>query len=400
MRLLIAGPLNFPRGSAASSRVWAYAKALRENGASAAILCLRPLGLRRLGEAEIPMCARYDGIEYYYSPGVTIRPGLMSRQLYREIRGLVQGVIWTLKRHREAPWDALLFFGSGALHELAFLAVARILRIPYIKEKNEFPVLDRVSLRSRIVAWGHERIMAKLFDGMLLITQALVEYYGPLLSRRAQVLLVPILVDMARFAGVEEPVAGRERYVAYCGDPYGNKDGVPILIDAFGRIAVKHPDVKLYIIGDSHVSGVLERLRTVVKDKSLSDRVLFFGKVDAKEMPKYLCDAETLVLARPRSRQASYGFPTKLGEYLATGNPVVITDVGEITRYVHDGETGYVAQPDSIDAFAEKLDGALSDRERARTIGAAGRRLAQNTFDYRIHGSRIVDFIRRLQSLQ
>ena len=48
-----------------------------------------------------------------------------------------------------------------------------------------------------------------------------------------------------------------------------------------------------------------------------------------------------LVLARPDNIQAKGGFPTKLGEYLATGNPVVVTKVGEIPNYLIDGVNAF-----------------------------------------------------------
>ncbi len=57
----------------------------------------------------------------------------------------------------------------------------------------------------------------------------------------------------------------------------------------------------------------------------------------------------------PDSKQAQGGFPTKLGEYLATGNPVCATTVGEIPDYLVDGESVYFAVPGSVDSFADAM---------------------------------------------
>ena len=51
-------------------------------------------------------------------------------------------------------------------------------------------------------------------------------------------------------------------------------------------------------------------------------------------------------MARPDSRQARGGFPTKLGEYLATGKPVCVTKVGEITVYLEDNVSAFLAEPE------------------------------------------------------
>ena len=64
-------------------------------------------------------------------------------------------------------------------------------------------------------------------------------------------------------------------------------------------------------------------------------------------MPKYLCNAKLLALARPDSIQAQGGFPTKLGEYLATGRPVVVTKVGEIPDYLEDGVNAFLSDINS-----------------------------------------------------
>jgi glycosyltransferase involved in cell wall biosynthesis len=115
-------------------------------------------------------------------------------------------------------------------------------------------------------------------------------------------------------------------------------------------------------------------------------------------MPKYLCNAAVLALARPTSLQAQYGFPTKLGEYLATGRPVVVTDVGEIGKFLRDGENAYIVQPNNAEAFAAKLDYVLANYETAKRVGSKGKETAIVNFDCHTHGKRIVDFIRTLKS--
>ena len=50
----------------------------------------------------------------------------------------------------------------------------------------------------------------------------------------------------------------------------------------------------------------------------------FTGRTSPEVMPQILTDASILALARPNNVQSQNGFPTKLGEYLATGNPVAI----------------------------------------------------------------------------
>ena len=80
--------------------------------------------------------------------------------------------------------------------------------------------------------------------------------------------------------------------------------------------------------------------------------MVFTDSVSPTTIPQYFMDAEMLVLARPDNIQAKYGFPTKLGEYLLSGRPVVLTDVGNITDFLKDGVSAFIAKPGDIDCVA------------------------------------------------
>ena len=81
------------------------------------------------------------------------------------------------------------------------------------------------------------------------------------------------------------------------------------------------------------------------------------------------------------------GFPTKLGEYLATGNPVVVTKVGEITDYLDNG-CAYLAEPDSVQSFSDKLIEALTN-ENSNIVGNKGRDIAIKYFSHKKQGEKL-----------
>jgi glycosyltransferase involved in cell wall biosynthesis len=118
--------------------------------------------------------------------------------------------------------------------------------------------------------------------------------------------------------------------------------------------------------------------------------------VNRNELPAYLCSALLLVLSRPKNIQAEGGFPTKLGEYLATGRPVVVTKVGEIPEYLTDEVNAFLAEPDNADAFALRVLYALSNAELADKVGANGKKLAYSTFNYKVQSQNLISFISNL----
>jgi glycosyltransferase involved in cell wall biosynthesis len=114
-------------------------------------------------------------------------------------------------------------------------------------------------------------------------------------------------------------------------------------------------------------------------------------------IPSIIGNADLLVLPRPDSKQAQGGFPTKLGEYLATGNPVCATSVGEIPDYLTDNESVFFAQPGSVESFAEAMRRALSDPENAKRVGLNGKKVAQKEFNKDIQAKKLHQFLLELQ---
>lgn len=396
LNIIIMGPLTFPRPDASTSRVTAYAKGMIENGAQVKVLCVRPAG-----QSEIAPEGDFQGIPYRYSAGVTTYQKSRFKQIYLEIKALFAAIVLLARFHRQRRIDAILFYAAHIYHEITFSCLAKLMGITVLKDVCEYPFyFDRsTNLKLKIKGYLYERLVFPFFDALIIMTHALEDYCKPFLRKSARYLMVPIMVDPARFENVE-PVNITGRYIAYCGDPYGTKDGVDILLDAFSKITDKHPDVKLYIIGntvDRRDPDFLKRLQQKIDIKCGSERVILTGRLDSQDVPRYLVRACALVLARPRSVQAQYGFPTKLGEYLATGNPVVVTDVGEISDFIKDEDNGFMVQPGDANAFAEKLDYVLSNPQHARQIGLKGRSLALTVFNYQQHGPRLIEFIKGLR---
>ena len=146
--------------------------------------------------------------------------------------------------------------------------------------------------------------------------------------------VINMFVDSKRFENVRADA--KEKYIAYCGTISPFKDGVDCLIKAFANFASKHADYQLKIIGRFESADAEKTLIGLVESLNIAKSVEFTGMVKPNEMPQLLCGAKMLALARPDNEQARYGFPTKLGEYLATGKPVVVTRVGEIGDFLED----------------------------------------------------------------
>lgn len=216
-------------------------------------------------------------------------------------------------------------------------------------------------------------------DLLGVMTQTLIAHYKTMAKSEAKFLHLPMTVDFSRFKETPTYNEYKKPYIAFTGTMSNNKDGVDVLIKAFARIASDYPDYQLYLAGFWHYDVPMQD--ELIANYGLQERIHRIGVLSREQIPVFIGNATLLVLSRPDSRQAQGGFPTKLGEYLATGKPVCVTRVGEIPDYLEDNMSAFMAEPGDVDSFAEAMNRALCDNNNACRVGANGQKVAEKEFN-------------------
>lgn len=229
-------------------------------------------------------------------------------------------------------------------------------------------------------------------DLFAVMTKTLASHYQSMANPDARFLHLPMTVDLSRFDNIQAVEGTYQKpYIAFTGTMNNQKDGVDVLIKAFAKIANQYPNVHLYLAGFWHYDVPMQD--ALIAEFGLQERIHRVGVLNREQIPSFVGNANLLVLSRPNSHQAQGGFPTKLGEYLATGNPVCVTKVGEIPDYLEDNVSAFMANPGDVDSFADAMDRALSDDEKAKRVGANGRKVAEEHFNAEVQAKRLVEFL-------
>ena len=228
-------------------------------------------------------------------------------------------------------------------------------------------------------------------DYFACMTNTLLDHYRKMAKPEAKFIHLPMTVDLKRFIGISDTTIYSKPYIAYTGTFNNAKDGVDILIKSFAKIANKYPQYHLYLAGFWHYDVPMQE--KLIEEFGLTNRITYLGVLNKDQIPVFVCNADLRVLSRPDSHQAQGGFPTKLGEYLATGNPVCVTKVGEIPDYLEDNVSAFMATPGDVDSFADAMDRALSNPDNAKKVGLAGREVAEREFNSEIQAKRLYEFL-------
>src|SRR5207237_9406814 len=124
-----------------------------------------------------------------------------------------------------------------------------------------------------------------------------------------------------------------------------------------------HPDAQLTIVGCSPDVDV--RNCQVV------------GQIPLADVGKYY-DAAS-VFCMPTTLEP---FGIAFIEAFAHSLPVIATRVGAIPELVRDGESGYLVQPNDVNALAERLIELVGDPAKCRAFGERGRRLVKEKYNW------------------
>lgn len=301
--------------------------------------------------------------------GLMIRMGLIF-EIVRSLRKIVGENDCVIFLRSIDPFIALLTW-----------SLCKPKRLKLAIERNEFPYVffdrnknfKKFLFKRFILPWHY-----KLFDVLFVITDELIEFYGQYAKKDCIIQKLPMTVDFSRFEKIL-PHQGLP-YIFYAGSLSDKKDGVVRLIRAFEKISHISPEICLKIAGGSTDGKQEKKLLDIIKKTHLQDRIDLLGFIDRDDIPQYLCSAKIVVLPRPDSLQARGGFPTKLGEYLASGVPVIATRVGEIPQYLSEDEIFFIS-PDHIEEeLTEKIEYILSNYQLAQKIAFNGKIAAKKFF--------------------
>ncbi len=174
--------------------------------------------------------------------------------------------------------------------------------------------------------------------------------------------IVPNIIDLARFRPMANARHSAEPHlvVARNLEPIY---GIPTALRAFARIRQASPGARMTVAGSGPERGPLEEL---CRELRISDGVHFCGTRDRDEMAALYQSASVVV-----NPSRVDNMPNSVLEAMASGVPVVSTNVGGVPFILRDNITGLTVPPDNPEAMAAAILRILDDPELAGRLGAA-----------------------------
>jgi glycosyltransferase involved in cell wall biosynthesis len=214
------------------------------------------------------------------------------------------------------------------------------------------------------------------------------EHMRQFVSSLGNIQIIPCGTDIDRFGSVSFSEARlrlgipkSSLMVLYVGR-FDRRKGIETLVRAMGKsIFPGLADIRLVIVGGSRPGqsdGIeRERIEGIVDELGLREFTTFPGQVDHDELSSYYAAANVCVVP---SHYEPFGLVAI--EAMASGTPVVASDVGGLKFTVADEKTGLLCPPQDDQAFAEAIDRILARPAWQRKLGKAARQRVEMMFSW------------------
>jgi phosphatidylinositol alpha-mannosyltransferase len=166
------------------------------------------------------------------------------------------------------------------------------------------------------------------------------------------------------------------------------RKGVDYLLPAFLEVKRRIPDTRLIIVGRG--TRLRKGYENWIRQQGLTD-VIFTGGVSYADLPRYYRTGD--VFCVPATGRESQG--AVLLEAMATGRPIVATNIDGYATVVTHGEQGLLVPPRDSHALAEALITLLNDEPLRRRMGEKGLMRAQE-FSWDVVARRVADYYKQL----
>ena len=137
----------------------------------------------------------------------------------------------------------------------------------------------------------------------------------------------------------------------------------------------------------------LIEIRKYINNNFQKDKIKIVSTLTEKQLYNYYKNAIALLIPLRPTLQDEARLPHKIGQYLASGNPVISTNYGGVKYYFKDMETMLIATKYDMILFSEKMQFVLDFPLEAQKIGRNGKNMALINFDYKLYGGKIIKFL-------
>jgi glycosyltransferase involved in cell wall biosynthesis len=169
--------------------------------------------------------------------------------------------------------------------------------------------------------------------------------------------------------------------------------GLENMIHAASQLKEEKERIHFIFLGDG---ALRKELKVLVSNLQCTDMVTFVDSVPHAEVRHYLAAIDVGVIPLPARIEWRVSSPIKLMEYLATGKPVVLTDIEAHVNVVKNEPFGYFYPAEQPGHMVDAIKKVLSSQDQLKAQGALGTQLIKSHYTWQSQAKRLELFLHSL----
>ena len=338
---------------------------------------IKNIGFLKIDRADRPYEKITDNFEVYrfkaYPPEIP----------YASAYGIIPPLIRKLIKSNP---DVINTHSHALIHTDITSVLSRIKKIP---------VVLTIHTSGDIAARSYTTPLLKLYNNtvgkfslkaanMIIATSPQMAEYYSRFANQEKICIIPNGIKFERFLNMPSAHLFKKDYdldsrvVLFIGRLAPVK-GIQYLLKATPQVLREAPDTSFVIVGGAYGDYNFQKeLEKLSHKLGVNDKVIFTGFISDDELLKAYSAANVFVL--PTMRE---GLSIVTLEAMASGIPVVASNVGGLPFIVKDGVTGFLAEPENEGQLADSIIKLLLNEKLARKMGDNGKKIVRN-YDWRV----------------
>ena len=379
----------FPYGLAEAQKIILTSKSLLIAGNDVTVMCRNGYH-DKVGRPELKAHDFYEGIEYIYASGSAHRNKSFFKRRLLKIKGVINEALLLMKRKKLNKLDYAILSTGNFYSVLYYSILSRLIGfktiLNYVEHYSSMNK-KRFQVGKQLNDQLFDRYAPSLTTATFLISEFLIGHIKKV-SPHKKYLKIQGLTDFEKYNGIE--IVKGEKYFLYCGSA-SYKEIILFSIDSFGLLN-NNTSVFLYLVINGP-EGDISFIKEYINNHPKKEQIRVFSGLTEKQLYTFYKNAIALLIPLRPTFQDIARFPHKTGEYLASGNPVISTNYGEMKNYFKDMENMFLAESYEVNQFAEKMQFVINNPDIAKEIGIKGKSIASDIFDYRNRAKVIHNFL-------
>jgi glycosyltransferase involved in cell wall biosynthesis len=390
--IVYLGSSGFPYGLAEIQKILLISKSQVLAGNTVTVFCRR--GMHNIADfPEMKAIGTFEGVNYNYTSGSPFRNERFFIRNFLKVKGVINKYLILRKLKKENKLDFAILSTHSFFSVFYYYILSKLLGFKTVLNYVEYysgvkKKWYRVGKRLNDKLF--DKYAPRLADAVFLISEFLILHLNKI-SPGKKYLKIPNLTDVERFKGIERTPG--PKYFLFCGDA-GYFEIIKFIIDSFEKLDDETSFLYLVINGHEVDKQVV---RNYIENNRCKERIRYLSKLTDRELSNYYKNALALLIPLRPTFQDTARFPHKIGEYLASGSPVISTNYGEVKHYFKDMENMLIAEKYETELFTAKMQYALDHPNEIEQIANKGKCIAFSQFDFRVNGDRIANFLNELK---